>query len=202
MKPKAKRKLIALEQRALKFKQARMLGIINRILEQEFQRKIYNCPESNQMRLLIFDVWRQKYKVSLRFILRAILPTYLKASEKYGKQRGGPPRGLKALGIPIPMITGKKSEEVLQFWLGRAYPDRENYSMWRQRARRRVIDKRLGNDEEDEYRPRLRNLLECNSIEEYVKRYGKRIKEERKLRNDIESAANNKVRPYRDSPWI
>lgn len=193
LKRRQLRKLAKLEQRRMKIKAMRLLSQVKVILLEEYGRQIYQVTDLDKLRLLKLDIWCQKYKVSLRFILRAILPYYFSAQKKYQRGRGN------SLGIRIATLCGKKSEEILGYWLSKAFPDRENLNMWQHERQKEIIDSRLGIDEDITHR---KSLLECRSVKDYIRKYRQHIRAERESLEQVTDNPNNKLRAYRDSPWI
>jgi hypothetical protein len=177
----------------------RMLALVNSILEEDYGKQLVHIKPQDKLKLLTFDAWRQMHKVSIRYILQTILPHFIKIQKRIGRYR----KNSMSLGVPISHLTGKKSEEMLVYWIGRNFPDRENVSMWRQKAIQRILDHRLGSDEEEEVvQEKRKTILDFKTPEKFAQSYAARIREERAAIEKVTTDNRNKLRPYRDNPFI
>lgn len=78
-------------------------------------------PKAN-LQLFNLKVWRERYCVSLTFILETLFGFFLR-NEKYN------PDAEPSLKVPLMHLTGQKARKILEADIARAYPGRENYTI-------------------------------------------------------------------------
>lgn len=192
----ARRKLKKEEKSKLNLKAQKMFHLVNRILKEEFNRKIFYPKEIDQQRLLVLGVWRERYKVSVRFILRKLIPYYQSRITKWRKRRY-----TDGLGVKIPTLVGNHSEQILKETIRQEFPEGENYDEWRWKKRLEII-KRREQANDDGIATREKTVQDFAKPERYMKYYQRKSKQKR---TEFEKALNNdenKKRPYRDNPWL
>lgn len=160
------------------------------LVREQFKIELYNLSELDSYRLLNLEVWSQRYKVSWGIILGILIPYYQKRIKLRKRTTG--------LGIKIATLTGEFSRCLLVDVLAEFYPNNENLSEWQWQRLLDIMAARSGEDK----RPRAKQLQDFETIEEYNAYYDRRIKRERKELDDIQSDPKNRVRKYRDSPFV
>ncbi len=92
-------------------------------------RKIYLRPSRNdQLKLLNFYTWADKYGLSRKELLSLLLQVW---AGKYSKSKG--------LGISISTLLGKKSKEIVIAYVKKTYKSKENFGLLRQQAIEKII---------------------------------------------------------------
>ena len=173
-------------------KSHRLFGIVNKILVEDYNLRIYHVSQQDRYMLMTLDVWKQLYRCSIRRLIAFVMPDLLKRRRTMKRKRIG---GVN-FGMPIRWLVNKSAEELICRHLPRAYPDREHLTTWRQYVQQKLLMKRQG---VDEYPPRIKKLWEYQTVAEYLRSYDKHIKTNRK---EYQKALNQETRrAYRNSPW-
>src|SRR5712675_737261 len=105
----------------------RIRAIINEVLEEDFGRKLYNLKHDDELRLLTFFAWRDRYKVDIKWMLKILIEIWSKKFARF--------RIRSAIGCRVATLVGKKSEEIIRERIYREFPHGENKSEWKQRSR-------------------------------------------------------------------
>lgn len=192
----ARRKLRREEKRKLQIKAQRMFLLVNKILKEEFGRKMFYLKKPDQYRLLVLDVWRERYKVTVRFILKRLVPYYQARISKWQKRRY-----TDGLGIRVATLVGVHSEQILKEAIQQEFPDAENWDEWRWKRRLEILKQRE-KETDDGIATREKTVQDFAKPERYMKYYQRKTRQkraefEKELNND-----ENKRRPYRGNPWL
>lgn len=179
-------KLVRIELRALRVRALENKVLVNGLLREHGIGGVLRFMSRNTVyRMLKLETWSRKYKVSIAYILRVLIPVWKAVAER--KQR-------KFKLIPA-QLTGHKSEEILKQRIEEDYPDRQNVRDWKwsERERALVLERDFAEVEE-----RTVPLLSLD----HVKRYQKRILRKRRALDEAVSAKGRKRRTYRGNPWL
>lgn len=160
----------------------RMAGRVETIVKEEFGVKYWQLKPEDEIRCLRLEQWEEKYKVSLRFILRTLVPIWKQKFARYTKG---------AFGVKIPTLVGSKSEEILKGKILELYPDGENVRQWKAVEQQRQWA---------QYREGIKQVENWELPMKAVQDYQHRMERERELRKEFEKRA--RLRPYRNNPWI
>lgn len=193
---KARRKLRREEKRKLQLRSQRLFLLVSKILMEEFKRKIFNMKKEDQYRLLVLDVWKERYRVSIRFILKRLVPYYQSRINKWQKRRYA-----DGLGIRVATLVGVHSEQILKETVEKEFPEAENFNEWRWKQRLAILQQREQVND-DGIAIREKTVHDFSKPERYMKYYQRKT---RQKRAEFEKALNNdenKKRPYRGNPWL
>lgn len=178
------------EMRALESQVLRLVAGVKKIAEEDFGRKIWLFQRQDQLRLLTLLVWQTRYKVSVRYILKAVLPFWhsvlRKRSRKRDKNNG--------LGCKIVQLVSRRSEDVLVEQILRDYPAGENVLDWRMQKRAtEVLPAREG---------RPTTLLRSEEVEQFTATYARTIGRRQRRMTKAQANSARRNRRYRDNPWL
>jgi hypothetical protein len=178
------------ETRALRKRSIFVLGEVSRWLKKDFGRSFnFNLREIDQVRLYNLWIWSERYSVSIRYILKVLVPYW---SNRF-KRRGGQAWGL---GVKMHTFVGKHSVKLLEEQIEKDFPNRENVELAKHNRRMAL----LGLDTHEPVKSR--DVLECESIEDYVRKYKKRVNVSRRTLDYAEGQTSRRLRPYRGNPWL
>lgn len=164
----------------------KVMGIVARVetqLKKEFGVGWFRLRQEDEIRLLKLEGWEEKYKVSVEWILRQLVPFWRDKYSKYSKKVG--------LGVTVATLTGKKSEEILQQRIAEEFPDKENLARWKATAQQRQWDIVWDGAKRKE------DWLEPGKT---IRKYRNRMERERQERK--EWAEQTRKRHYRNNPWL
>jgi hypothetical protein len=186
------RKQAKKELRQLKAVQFKTLLLVDRLLGEDFGIHLY-VKDKDKPRLLTLKVWSQKYHIPIRYILRILVPYY---RERRWKTRA--PKEGKRLGVTIPTLVGKHSELILKQQLLRDFPAGEHHQTWKWTQIRKLLVRREG---VDEFAPKVKSLMDFQSVREFVSQYRKKSLRHRKEWDKECQTKENRRRPYRGNPF-
>lgn len=190
-----KKKLRRMERRELLKRTFQIRALVDRILLEEFDRQIFRLSKLDGYRLLTLWVWQQRYHVSIRFMLKKLVPYYLKAIEKRHRV------SKNSLGIRIQTLVGKRSEELVREAIQQEYPNQEHIGLWLWNQRRKILSRREL-EQADEFQIRSKSILDYRKPEAYVRAYRRRMAEEKKAFEKQCQSKSNRLRPYRGNPFV
>lgn len=171
------------EERVLVRRVMKVEAEVQEILKRVFQVKWFKPKQEDALRLLVLAQWQEKYRVSIEWILRHLVPIWRASFTKY-EQSGG-------IGVSISTLTGKKSEAILQERLKKEFPNQENIAGWKSQEQSRqwakVWDHRV--IKEDWTNP-------SKTVREYQKKMTVERRYLRKFQHEQQK------RKYRGNPWI
>lgn len=151
-------------------------------VKEEFGLRWWRLTKEDEIRCLRLEQWEQKHCVSLRWILRTLVPLWKK---KFARFAPG------AFGVKIPTLVGSKSEDILKGKIAELYPDGENVRQWKSAQQQKQWSLyRQGIGRKENWEHPLRAARE----------YQQRMKRERLAR--MEFARRARLRPYRGNPWL
>jgi hypothetical protein len=165
----------------LKQRVARMAGRLEVIVKKDFGVAYWKLKPEDELRCLRLEQWEEKYRVSLRFILRTIVPIW---KQKFARYSGG------RFGVKIPTLVGQKSEEILRQKVLELFPNGENIQQWKAQEQQRQWMK---------YREGIKTKENWEMPGQAVLEYQRRMEREREARKEFATKAH--IRPYRGNPW-
>lgn len=198
MTKRQRRKWAHQEQQALAKQVSKVIGVLAETLREDFEgRRLYvsSMPKETRYRLYQFWIWKQRYKVSIRWMLNVLLPVYHKRMQKIV-----PGKGSNSLGVRIPTLTGKKSGEIIEMAVDNFFPSGGNYTEELQERRRQLVADRTEGDDED-FVVRRKELQDFPTPEAYAKYYARRIKRSRKATAKVVKTLEKNPKPYRGNPF-
>lgn len=160
----------------------RIAGRVEEIVKEEFGVKYWQLKKEDEIRCLRLEQWEEKYKVSLEFILRTLVPIWKRKFARYST--GG-------FGVKIPTLVGQKSEDILKGKILELFPDGENVRQWKAVEQQKQWA---------QYREGVRQKENWELPMRAVQEYQHRMEREREARKEFEKKAW--LRPYRGNPWI
>lgn len=200
MTKKQRRRLGKIELKRMRLRILTLKILVGRILEEDFGRHLYTMAPQDEIRLLKLQQMHQKYKVSIRYILNAVLPYWHKKFARVLRHNRG-------IGVKIATLTGTVSTKILKAEIANDFPDNEHVAEWRWQKRRHVLDKRKQFNEDEFYQSSREHAmkkgpLDYETVEEFVRKYKARIVDEREELDKAMSDKSNRRRHYRDNPWF
>jgi hypothetical protein len=163
-------------------KKQKVASRIEEIVKAEFGIRFWQLKPEDELRCLRLAQWEEKYRVSLRFILKEIVPIW---KQKFARYSAG------AFGVKIPTLVGSKSEEILRQKIVELFPNGENIQQWKATAQQRQWF---------QYREGIRLQENWEYPSQAVENYQHKMERERELRKEFEKKA--RLRPYRNNPWV
>ena len=178
------------EKVALRKKCNFVLRHIAKWLHEDFDRQFnMKLREIDFYRLYNVWIWSERYKLSIRQILQVLVPYW----SKRFKRRKGKAWGL---GVKLHTFAGKHSQRKLEEYVAEAFPTGENFALAKQKRKFKLLG--LAQRE----LVKSRSIVECKTIEEFVRKYGRRVGARRKELDKAEQQQSRKRRPYRGNPWL
>lgn len=182
--------LVNTEMRVLESKVLRLQAGLKKIMEEDFGRKLWDVSRQDALRLLTLEVWQERYKVPVRYMLKTILPFWHSVISKRSRRRAKN----NGLGCKIVQLVSRRSEDVLVEQILKDYPSGENVLDWRMRQRaEQVLPKREG---------RPGTLLKAPEVEQFAANYAKTIGRRQRKMTKAQANSARKRRRYRDNPWL
>ena len=150
---------------------------------------------ADQLKLLKFRTWQLRHKLSVPEILNLIVPVLRGQMLGRGRNYG--------LGIGVRTLVGRGSERILLEEIAKFYPSSEHISMWRDQERERQIDAEHNEDLDgmESTSNKIPTLMDCDSVDQYLSRYKKKILHSRQVHEVEVTKASRKRKAYRGSPW-
>lgn len=163
--------------------------VVRRTLKDNFERELFFKKPDNLTlyRLLSLRTWSMKYKLPLKEILKVLLSFWDSIA---GRRRTKSYGSVKGLGCTIPCLCGDRSEELLQEYLEKKYPNRENEREWK--AARR----------EDYIRTRKLSIKFKNTLGPALQSYTDSVLSVREKNRIVESRMKKTKRRYPGNPWL
>lgn len=134
----------------------------------------------DKLRLLAFEIWCRKKHIVLKEALSIVLNTW---TNKYSKN------SKYGIGIKISTLVGPRSKEILEEYIKKNYPNRENIALEKERIRLAMISP-------DD----LSDLDYSGDAFEFVKEYKKNISVLKE--HDAVSKQKFKRRRFRGNPFV
>lgn len=159
---------------------------VDQILKQNFDKKFFvELSQEDQYRLLTLKMWEKKYYVSIAFILSVLLPFWKKRLETKKSHFSS-----KSLGVGIPTLIGKISEDVLKKAIEKKYPHGENVIAWKVTQQEAYL--------------KLQNLVmtKFKDIEDFIQEYQESCLKARKRNNRIIESGKYTRRHFVGNPWF
>jgi len=157
---------------------------VDKALQKHFQCQLWKLrnPE-DQLRLLVFQLWAEKYHVELDEVVQILVSFYRRLMSPKLKH-------VPVFGARLSTLTGQHAETVLQQELKKRYPNDELELNWKQKQRDEQLAM-LGSEQ-------VKLEVETGQINSFLKSYAKIVKQKQELisRNSILCR-----RRYRGFPW-
>lgn len=170
--------------------------IINEVLQEDFNRRLYNLKHDDELRLLTLYTWRDRYKVSIKWMLKFLIKIWSKQFSRF--------RIKSALGCRVATLVGKKSEEIIREKLWKEFPNNENKSNWAQSEKDKIISL-IKPSKEKRKKVRYTSLLQAHNPQDFIRKYKKELKwkskEKRLSSRNKKELKEIKNKCYRNNPW-
>lgn len=187
---KQETKRAEIELKRLRIRSRIVLGEITKVLKRDFNRTFgFNIRPIDRNRLFNLQIWSDKYKVSIRWILHVLVPYWSKKLKRKPGQAWG-------LGVKVQSFVGKHSQRIIEEEIIKQFPERENEKLWNHAKRMELTG--LAERSPVKYR----DVLECESIDDFVRKYRKRVAVRRRELDTAESQPSKRHRLYRNNPWL
>lgn len=156
---------------------------VETVLKRKFGIKWFRPSEEDELRLLRLDQWREKYHVTLTWMLMELIPYWRKKYSQYGNGSG--------MGVTVATLTGEISERIIVSRIKEVFPDNQLERAWRAKEQdsqwEEIFDR--GRCREDWDNPQIA-----------LRQYRNRILEERGERQKWQKKLSQ--RRYRGNPWL
>lgn len=152
-------------------------------------RELYFVSKLDGYRLLILATWAEKYKVSIDYILRLLVPIWAKKFQRHKNSSRG-------LGARVATVVGQKSEQILIAQTAKDFPAGENVDDWRWQRRKEL----LGLDQRGFSRPIT--IISSEHLRDSVLSYRQRIERRSTMLDKAVSNSKRRRRVYRGNPWL
>lgn len=163
---------------------------VDSILRKEFGTQLFQMKADDAIRLLRLRVWSTRYKVSVCYILKRLIPHFKKYASNFRRRYND-----KGIGVTIAVLTGKVAEQKLKEFIARDFESGENAIEWREKEQARCLDLLHTNELVGRPKP----FLHYKSVKSFIQSYEKRIaimnREDNKL---IKKLAKQ---PWRNNPF-
>jgi hypothetical protein len=189
----ARDEMIRLERRV-----AHVRSIVDDVLKEEFGRRLYRLKREDELRLLVLLTWKERYKVSVKWILKFLIPIWSSKFAKYKTKT--------SLGCRVATLVGKRSEEIIRERLDKEFPHQENIRDYKERERIRLVEKLSGESNIANSRPaKYFSPIDAPTVDKFVDSYRKEIRcrKNKKLKHKESYQLNLlKKKPYRTNPYL
>lgn len=182
------------EEKVLRRRLFNLHALVDEILQEELERRLYRLSPTDELRLFKLITWRDRYKVSIRFILKTLVPYYAEKFKRFSGRKD-------SLGCKLATLLGKKSEVMLRDAIAREFPNDEHVSLWNQEMQYAILDTEAGDDEE-EFISKPKDMLHFNTPAEYIKSYRRRVNVRRRDLQKLVEDPRRKLRQWRGNPFI
>jgi len=137
----------------------------------------------DQLRLLNWKCWIEKYHVSLSFVVETLVPYWTK---KIMERTRRPYKTGYGWGVKISTLTGPVSEDILKNRIIREFPDGENDTDWKNKQRLSRTQKQI---------KKLKG-------EDYVSSYMRAMTVRQRITESGLTSGRFTRRHYRGNPWL
>jgi len=176
----------------------RRITLVRRLVDEallEQGRHLYALKRADELRLLVLFNWRDKHGVGVLWMLRKLLPIWHRKFSRFRKNA--------ALGCTVPVLVGRKSEEIIQECIAREFPAGENQREQRERQRQRI--ERLFLPQGSKMHARYKSPLDAINVDDFVATYEKELKQWSRSRSTT-AAVSQDLRtlqrmPFRGNPF-
>lgn len=163
---------------------------VDSILRKEFGTQLFQMKSDDAIRLLRLRVWSTRYKVSVCYILKRLIPHFKKYASNFRRRYND-----KGIGVTIAVLTGKVAEQKLKEFIARDFVDGENITDWKEQEKARCLSLING----DEVVGRPKPFLHYKSIKQFIESYERRVTSMSKDLTRIEKKLSKQ--PYRGNPF-
>lgn len=175
------------EKQALRKRSMHVKLVLLKVLKEKFQLDTYHMRPADRNRLIMFEVWAERHRVPLRYVLTTLITIARSMPHNKKKKNLG-------LGLSLAALTSKKFEEILVNRIRDEFPGDEHIDEWRLREK----EKALGLTEQRGKTAPLLDLEKDDPILYYVSR----VKERARRFDRGDSMQWRTRRHWRGSPWV
>ncbi len=165
-------------------------GIVEKVLKDKFNRKLFFRRLQDKTvlyRLLSLRTWTLRYKLPLDEVLTVVLGFWDNVINKRRTRVLSEQRGL---GCTIPCLCGDRSEELIEEYIKRKYPNGEHIRAWKMSKQAAYI------------RIRPIKMLYKGSFRLMIEDYTKKVVADRSRNQAIVERKSRARRRYPDNPWL
>jgi hypothetical protein len=164
--------------------------VVVRVLREEIKTDfVLRLKPTDRIRLDILQVWAERHHVTLDYTIRTVLAFWRSRPFMRKKKKKG------LLGVTVASLTSPKSEVILEQAILRDFPDGQNVSEFRQRARLHLLGL-------DGLRGRARSLINEKTPDESCIMYASRIERRQTKLSNAEASESRRRRKWRGNPWL
>jgi hypothetical protein len=191
-----KKKFHRQEKLRIKSKVQKIRSIVNEVLVEEFDRRLYNLKADDELRLLTLFTWRDRYKVSVKYILKLLIPIWTRKFSRF--------RVKTSLGCRVATLVGNKSEEILRERIAHDFPNKENIQQYDSIERDKIIQYATRHENKNKAkREDEKSLLEYKNINSFIHQYKRdlRWKKKKSSSKSQKLLEQVKTKQYRNNPF-
>jgi hypothetical protein len=190
-----KRRFYKQEKARTKLKVSKIRAIVDEVLQEDFGRRLYRLSKDDEHRLLTLYTWRDRYKVSIKWMLKILIKIWTKKFARFKIN--------SSLGCRVATLVGKKSEEIIREEIYKEFSHGENLKNWKQSEQDKIVKLVQGSTETSKRERKYSSILEAKTPEAYIKQY------ERELRWNKQKTSSKsqklltqvKEKPFRNNPF-
>lgn len=160
------------------------------IIAKEFGAQLFRMKNDDAIRLLRLRVWSVRYKVSVAYIIKRLVPHYKKYASNFRRRYND-----KGIGVTIAVLTGRMAEEKLREFISKDFPDGENTIEWKEDEKNRCLALLNG----DEVVGRPKPFLHYRSVKLFITAYESRVQKMNRDLTKIEKKMSKQ--PWRGNPF-
>jgi hypothetical protein len=193
---KLKKRFYKQEKLRLQKRIFRLRVIINEVLKEDFNRRLYNLKHDDELRLLTLYTWRDRYRVSIRWMLKFLIKIWSKQFSRFKVK--------SSLGCRVATLVGRKSEEIIRERIFREFPNGENKSTWQQAEKDRIVSL-IQPRKDRRKKARFTSILQAHNPQHFISKYKKEIKWKSREKNlssrNQKQLKEVKNKQYRNNPY-
>lgn len=194
-----KRRFLIEERQRLEHRRQTARKILEDVLYNSFDRRLYRLKPEDEWRLLVLFNWREQYDVSISWMLKRLLEIWPRKFAKYKTNI--------TIGCSVPVLIGQKSEEIIREMIDKEFRSQENAVESRARYRHR-IEKRiavLAGKKPVEKTTQYRSVLDAPSPDEFFRFYGRELRRWKRSESLTDEGSRQmailKSQPFRGNPY-
>lgn len=182
------KELVKKELKAMRHKAFRVRAVLTTIARKKWNVGFLNLHPADELRLITFWVWSQRYKVPLSYVMETVIGWWKQVTSKRKGRKA-------ALGVRVVTLTTKKSEAILQECILRDFPNNENVAEWRLHKQEKLLGLL------DEPRGLARAFVDLRYPDKTVRSYKRKVDRRRYKLMKANAAQWRRRRAWRGNPW-
>ena len=164
-----------------------VVGVLREEIKTDF---VLRLKPTDKIRLGILQVWAERHKVTLRYVVRTLLTYWRSRPFMLRKKKK---KGL--LGVTVASLTSPKTEVIIEQAMLRDFPDGQNVFESQQRERLHLLGL-------DGLRGRAKNLINESAPDESCIMFSRRVEHRRTKLDNAAASESRRRRKWRGNPWL